>query len=192
MKKAVVAYCLFAGLLIGCVSIEKPKPFAFPAGSIAVVGNVIYCNGKPFADLRYFEAFTRNDTMAPFSEETRGSGLVIYYYEADAEVWIHPKEGMSVYRDGVEYAKVEDMNRVWREFLRDRETLRNTVYESKPRKISWAHIKIGGKSPGKETMIRSVFYGVRISEDGRYVYYKTQGMVFDSSREYLVEQGLSR
>ena len=189
-KYIVYIICLTLILLAGCMSVQKPKMFPFSGGEISVVGNVIYCNAKPFAELRCFEAIDK-DATAPVLECTEGLGLVMYYYAADREVWIHPKEGISVYRDGVEYIKIEDMNRVWREFLHERKIRANTVYESTANRVSWAHLNIGGKAAGKEKLIRSYVYEAKISEDGKYVSYKTQGMLFDSSRKYSVEYGLS-
>ncbi|HUN55553.1 MAG TPA: hypothetical protein VMU29_10400 [Smithella sp.] len=35
-------------------------------------------------------------------------------------------------------------------------------------------------------------YDVKISQDGKYVYYKTPGMFYNSSHKYLVEYGISQ
>jgi hypothetical protein len=179
MRKVTSTMVLAFVLLSGCMWMEKPKLYPLPSGEVTVVGNVIYCSGKPFAELRYLDI---DNTAAPLSEATRGFGLVIYYYQKDKEVWIHPKERMSIHRDGVEYTKIEDMNRVWAAFLKNHET-------DDPNRIKWAYIYIGGKRAEKEDLIRSVFYDVKVSADGKYISYKTQGIIFNSSHKFLVEYG---
>jgi hypothetical protein len=64
------------------------------------------------------------------------------------------------------------MNRVWAAFAKQD-----------------TEIYIGGKRPEKEDLIRSVFYDVKVSADGKFISYKTQGVIFNSSHKYLVEYG---
>jgi hypothetical protein len=187
MKTISYALSLTLVLLAGCSLTQKQKTFPLPAGSVTIENNLIFCNGKPFAELKYFEVFDDKDTPHPFTEKTRGRGLVIYYYHNDKEVWIHPEERLSIKQDGTEYTKIDDMKRVRGEFLQERKLIRDGKLKSSQHK--WAHIYIGGSPWRKEDAIRSVFYGVKISDDGKYVFYKTQGMFFDSSNKYLVEYG---
>jgi len=176
MRKVISTTVLTFVLLSGCMWMQKPKSCPLLSDEVTVVGNVIYCGGKPFAELRYFDM---ENTAAPLSEATRGFGLVIYYYQTDNEVWIHPKERVSVYRDGVDYTKIEDMNRVWAAFRQKHET-------------KWAYIYIGGKQSEKEDLIRSVVYDVKVSADGKFICYKTQGIILNSSHKYLVEHDVSK
>ena len=185
MKIIIFVLSLALIILTGCTLTQKPKSYPFPAGAVTVKDNVIFCSGKPFAELKYLEAFDADDAQSPFTEKTRGRGLVIYYYRDNKEVWIHPKERLSVSRDGTEYTKIDDMERVWGEFMREHKLL----VKHKLNSIKWAYINIGGRSMRKEDAIRNVFHEVKISDDGKSVFYKTQGMFFDSSNKYLVEYG---
>jgi hypothetical protein len=180
MKILISALSLTIVFLTGCM----PKLFPFPSGEVSVEGNVIYSGGRPFAELRYFEVFDANIGTGLHSETIRGRGLVIYYYHNDKEVWIHPKKRLSIYRDGTEYTKIEDMKRVWDEFERDHKTNQS--------QLKWAHIYIGGKPWEKEDAIRSVIYDVKIADDGKSVSYSTQGIIIDSSRKYFIEYGVSQ
>jgi hypothetical protein len=170
MTKVISITVLTFVFLSGCTWMQKPKLYPLPSDEVTtVVGNVIYNSGKPFAELRYFDI---NNKGVPLSEATAGPGLVIYYFQQDKEVWIHPKKRMSIYQDGIEYTKIEDMNRVWAAFAKQD-----------------TEIYIGGKRPEKEDLIRSVFYDVKVSADGKFISYKTQGVIFNSSHKYLVEYG---
>jgi hypothetical protein len=170
MKKVISTMVLTFVLLSGCMWLQQPKLYPLPSGEVTVVGNTIYSNGKLFAELRYFDI---NRKRVPLSEITAGPGLVIYYFQLDKEVWIHPKQRMSIFRDGIEYTKIEDMNRVWAALEIGHD----------------AELYIGGKRPEKEDLIRSVFYNVKVSADGKFIFYKTQGVIFNSSHKYLVEYG---
>jgi len=174
MKKTFLILCLV--LLSGCMGLQKPKLYPFPSNEVAVRGSVIYCSGRPFAELKYFDIY---NTGVPFSEATRPLGLVIHYYENDREVWIHPKKRLSVVREGIEYTKIEDMNRVWTDFHKSKD----------PSRAKWAYVHIGGKQWEKEDIIRSFVYDVKVSTDGKVISYKSQGIIFNSSHKYLVEYG---
>lgn len=171
----------------GCMMDQKLITCPLSEGGVRVADNIIYCGGKPFAELRYFD--TR---MAKTLAEAKGiiSELVIYYYNIDKEVWIHPKKGLSIYRDGEKYSSIEDMKRVWGAFKQEHD-----AYMRKEGKFpkKWATIYLGGSPWHKEDAIRGVYAdSVRISPDGKYVYYKTQGVLWNSSHKYQVEYGVSK
>jgi hypothetical protein len=61
------------------------------------------------------------------------------------------------------------MQRVWR--VRDESTA----------------IHIGGRRMEKEDLIRSHVLDIKISADGKYVYFESDGMLWNSSHKYSVE-----
>jgi len=178
MRKVNSAMVIAVIIISGCMWAQKPNLYPLSSNEVTVVGNVIYCSGNPFAELRYFDI---DNTGAPFSDLTYSMGLVIYYYQKDKEVWIHPKKRLSIYRDGVEYTAIKDMNRIWAGFLQDHKT--------QDPNLKWASVYIGGKSWEKEDMIRSAVYDVKVSTDGKIITYKSGGIFFNSSHRYSVEYG---
>lgn len=146
------------------------KMYPLPEKSVLIEGDKIYCNGQLFAELRYF--WTHEPTNSHH-------GLAIYYYPYNKEVWIVPKEGWSTKLDNKEYFAISDLNRIEKEF------------RGKPITDKGPYRLIGGNPPEKEQLIRSRVTDIKISEDGKYVNYKTDGMFFKSSHKYLVEYGVS-
>lgn len=148
--------------------------FVMPESGIHVRGNVIYCHDKPFAELRYF------DTVETSNVPDSHRGLAIYYYTYNKEVWIFPKEGWSIRVGDRYYREVHDISRIWTELRGKRLSLAKE-----------SDLLLGGKPPTKEEILTVRAYDVHISEDGRYVYYRTQGMLKGSTHRYFVEYGMS-
>jgi len=146
------------------------KMYPLPEKGVHVKEDKIYYNGKLFAELRYF--WTHKPTNSHH-------GLAIYYYLYDKELWIVPKEGWSIKLDNKEYFSIKDLNRIEKEF------------KGKPMTDKGPYRLIGGTSPTKDQLIRSRVTDIKISEDGKYVYYKTDGILFKSSHKYLLEYGVS-
>jgi hypothetical protein len=163
-------------LLLGsCVAAsDRVVVYPLPETNINVRGNMIYHNHEPFAELRYF------DTLKASNAPDSYRGLVIYYYPYDKEVWILPKEGWSIRLNNRDYSAVQDINRIWAEFRGKR------VDPAKG-----FDLLLGGKPPTKEQILTTRAYDVRISENGKYVYYRTEGMLLGSTHKYLVEYGVS-
>lgn len=156
-------------LLFGCTYLPETKTFPFPSTSISVSDDVIYCDGKPFAELKKYR------DRGFRAEDQRAAGLVIRYLNNNKEVWIHPKEGISIEKDGVRLTKIDELHRLWKGIT--------------PDQYWWIEIYIGSRPMRKEDAIRSVVYDIRISPDGKYVLYESQGMIFDSYHRFSVEEG---
>ena len=185
MKKIVPMFTLIV-VLAACMFTGQ-KLYPFPGNEITVAGDAIYCGGKPFAKLMTLD-WDREETLAE-SPVVSGIWLVIHYYDNDKEVWIYPRKKLSIYQEGKEYTKIEDMQQVWSKFNQEIRAY-NERHELYPQQKA-PHIYINGKDAEKEDLIRSVVFDVRISEDGKYVYYKSQGILWNSSHKYLVEYGVS-
>lgn len=168
----------------------KSKKYPLPKDGIRVVKDKIYHNDTLFAELRYFDG----------SFEEGEQGLVIYYYPPyDKEVWIHPKGGLRVEkgkyadteaeRERKVYTKLEDMNLIIAKY--DHEHLAYTKGLGTDPDY-WVHIyPIGKSTMGKFEYIFAGSKVVRISPDGKFVYYRTAGLFGWSwlYKKYLVEYG---
>jgi hypothetical protein len=164
-----------------------------PSG-VTVEGDTIYCAGKPYAKLWSIDSHLyMHDKLYSEQTTTFGLGLAIHYYNNDKEIWIHPGKGLSVYQDGNEYTGIENMQRVWNNTIQEAR-----VYDDKghwrwrDERPKLPALHIGGRPMEKEDLIRSGVFDVKISNDGKYVYYKAQGMLWNSSHKYLVEYGTSK
>jgi hypothetical protein len=167
MKLLMIPVWLFS--TFGCTHQQYTKRFPFPSPNVSVSNSMIYCDGKPFAELK---KYLDRDFQSENSEDQRAQGLVLRYLKGDHEVWIHPKEGISLAKDGVTYTRINDLNKFWNS------TERRRVIPY-----------IGSREMRKEDAIRSIVYDVKISPDGKYVYYRSQGMLLDSSHRFSVEDG---
>ena len=164
--------------MTGCSALHTGGPpiYPIPPGSVSVDADRILHEGKPFAELRYF----RNRDIV---------GLAIYYYEPGKEVWIFPEAGWTLVSDQKEYVWVSDIDRVWNDYVkRNQEGMRGTGKppEDQPTR------RIGGKYPSKSQIRLTRVSDVKISEDGRLVYYQTPGKSYDMVFAYEVETGRSR
>lgn len=167
MKSLMIPVWYF--LTLGCAYQHSTKSFPFPSPNVSVANSTIYCDGKPFAELK---KYLDRDFQSENSEDQRAQGLVMQYLKGDHEVWIHPKKGISLVKDGVTYTKIDDLNKLWNSTERGRVT----PY-------------IGSREMRKEDAIRTIVYDVKISSDGKYVFYRSQGMLLDSSHRFSVEDG---
>ncbi len=153
------------------------KKLSFSESEITVQGDTIYYSGKPFAKLSTIDAdaiLLGKDAL--FSSQTvSGFGLAIHYYDSDKDVWIHPRKGLSIYFDGHTYNKVNEMQQVWEKSRKQIRTARGFP------------LRLAGQYMDKEDVIRIGVYDVKISNDGKYVRYKSQGMLWNSSHKYRIE-----
>ncbi|MBI5606909.1 MAG: hypothetical protein HY879_26560 [Deltaproteobacteria bacterium] len=184
MKKFIILTGILIVVLSGCGLKQNSKVYPIERNKVSVVGNMIYREGRPFAELRFFDA-----NMAEIlTERTWIDGLVIYYFDTDREMWIYPKKGLTVYQAGREYIKIDDMKRVWKNFLQEHGASRSGQLKTE---LKWAVIHLGGRLRSDSEVINKV-YGVRISNDGKYIYYNVQGIIWDSSYKYQVEYGITK
>ncbi len=188
MKIFVSIFGVSIFIVIGCAFFQYKNISDFPPCEVTVAGDTIYCSGKPFAKLWSISSHCYTDDKLFSTDATSGLGLAIHYYNSDKDVWIYPEKGLSVFQDGKQYPKIEDMQRVWDVSSREAREYYNAGHGMPPQnKLPVFHN--GGKAMGKEDLIRSVVLDVRIrsDNDGVYVYYEAQGMLWNSSCEYLVE-----
>ena len=163
-------------VLNGCA--VKTKVYPLSDHGVTVVGDTVYENGVPFAQVRYLGGWKGSGIFR---------GLGIYYYQYDKEIWISPKEGWTLQHDGVEYRRIEDINRIAEEYYeKDLEWQqgRGPMPGSRPVR------RIGGRRPHKLEPGTRIL-NIKISADGKYIYY-TKRDFFESTHKYLVEYGVSK
>jgi len=130
------------------------KLYPLPETGVKVIGDKIYHNDKPFAELRYYfsaELSKNSGEAYLFRSHIQHRGFAMYYFSENKLVWIFPERGLEA-------------------------------------DIEKGHYSARGQSDGYFGWV----FDIKISEDGKYVYYKTSGMFFDSSHKYLVEYGVSK
>lgn len=150
--------------------------YPMPPGAVSIDGDRILHENQPFAELRYF----RNREIV---------GLAIYYFGPDKEVWIFPEGGWTLVSAQKEYVSVGDIDRIWNDYVRrNQEGMRGTgkMPDDQPTRL------IGGKYPTKNQIRDTRVSDVRISEDGKLVYYTAPGKSYDTVFAYGVETGRSR
>ncbi len=149
-------------LLMGCAM--PNKVYSLPDEGVTVSEDKIYHQGKPYAELRY---------LLTDKEHHKHRGLAIYYYPYDKEIWIFPEKGWGIFKGDKAYYSLKEIEAAW-PVVGIRGLLFNNGRADKGEAISaWC-------------------YDVKITPDGKYVYYKTKGILFDSSHKYLVEYGVSK
>jgi hypothetical protein len=177
--RAATQFIILAWVLFpGCQVLDGSMTYPIPAGAVTVQGDRIYHDGDLFAELRYFNL--------PYDKtKLYCTGFSIYYYPYDKEVWIYPKQGWRVVKDNKQYSGARDVDRIWNE------------YEKQVREYSGAsgqapktvRLLLGNSSPPK---FAPTCMDVRISADGRYVYYKAGSGLYGVPYKYLVEYGISK
>lgn len=158
------------------------KKYPLPQDSISVIDDKIYHNDKLFAELRYFHRYG-----------SRYRGLAIYYYPHKKEVWIFPEEGWRIIKEGKEYTGIQEMEKVWQEYEEGVDEWSEGRRSNRP----FVELLFRNRHlSDEEAKITAWCFDAKISEDGKYVYYKSQGFFFgfffDSSHKYLVEYGISK
>lgn len=154
----------FIFLLFGdCAMSNSQKIYPLQKSEVSVVGNKIYQAGKPFAEIRF---------LATNSKYNIHRGFVIYYYDYMKEVWIYPSEGWQIYGGNKKHCTIKEIEDEWHKGIQQ--------------------FLINNKRADKTELVSAWCYDVRISDDGKYVYYKTKGIIYDSSHKYLVEYGVSK
>lgn len=158
-------FCWSLSLFIFLAGCAMPaKVYSLPDGDIEVHSDKIYYKDKLFAELRYL--FTDK-------EHHKHRGLAIYYYPYDKEIWIFPEKGWSVFEGNKEHYSVKEIEEAW-----NKRGIRGLLFNN--------------RRADKGEAISAWCYDINISEDGKYVYYKTKGILYDASHKYLVEYGITK
>jgi hypothetical protein len=142
----------------------KSKVYSLPDEGVTVREDKIYNQGKLFAELRYL----RTDKA-----HHKHRGLAIYYYPYDKEVWIFPEKRWGIFESHKAFYSVKEIEAAWPV-------------------VGIRGLLFNNRRADKGEAISAWCYDVKISEDGKYVNYKTKGILFDSSHKYLVEYGVSK
>lgn len=168
--------------LFGCsnIYITNQLKYPLPKKGITVKEDRIYHNDKLFAELRYFHL---NGKQKNFHEIKKSGvrGLAIYYYSHKKEVWISPEEGWSVTDGKNEFHSSKDVQRIWNDYLSKVKISNTPTYP----------LRLGGSGPTKERIITTGAFEIDISPDGKIVYYKKPGVLFNSRYKYYIELGVS-
>lgn len=128
---------------------------------VRVENNKIYLDNELYAELRYL-----NDEI---SGNRYYRGAAIYYYPQKSEKWIFPLKGWVLKEDNTFYNNFSDIKRLWA-------------------KDKYSSLLINGRNITKgEFFIYGFCYDINISKDGKYILYKTPGILFDSNHKYIVE-----
>lgn len=166
--------CISILLLNSCTVLARlnnPKICPLPESGVVVEGNGIYHGDKLFAELVYFVSN---------KEYNSHRGVAIYYYPCKKAVWIFPDENED-WRSRIQLESKEGFT------IQDLEKLSIIEYGT-----SDIFFLKDTNSYSEGGLKLKFCFDVRISEDGKYVIYKTPGLFFNSSHKYLVEYGLSR
>ncbi len=186
LLQVVVGLCLI--FLGGCI---RPREVHFPGpeGMVKLAGDKIYLNNKLYAELRYTGSYyseLRNDNLY----KDNPTGVAIYYYPFDKEEWIFPKCGWAyfVFEEKKLYstiAKMDELDRTARE--------RGYTYHSNISGLDHldtdkVYLMIGSnKFESAEKSATPTANDICITEDGRYVCYKSSGR--NKRQSYRVKYG---
>lgn len=149
-------------------TVSHPKKYPVTESGMVVKDGNIYHNDNLFAEVFYFGSLSRNQHR----------GLAIYYHQYKKIIWIYPQGGGLLDQSDVEYNTLRDLKILSQKYKDDH--------------IGFLKLLLGNRYPGDEAFKFNWCYDVKISDDGKYIYYKTRGMFFDSSHKYLVEYGVSK
>lgn len=161
--KALLALILI--LMGGCTATTMN---AMSESKVTVNGDNIYRNGELYADLHYFMTY---------AGKNHHRGVIIHYQNDNKEIWIYPLGGWQISKGDKEYHTAREVEKYWKEL----DSL------SDPHERQNYRLLLAGKKPTKSDFLSTWCFDIHISEDGNYVYYKTPGLLFDSSHEYVVE-----
>lgn len=172
-------------LILICSGCAIPnKLYPLPENGVVVKNNKIYHNNKLFAELRYL-----GDTKS-------AQGFSIFYHQYNKEIWIFPREGFHIFiiEENKKYSTIPEIKEWLSKKAKEKgytisvNTATGEIHVLNPEKIRYTR---GDKNVGEFKPMPSAF-DIKISEDGKYVYYKTKGIFFDTSHKYLVEYGISK
>lgn len=135
--------------------LQGSEPVVSANQGVEVRGNKIYRNGEIFLELRYLYP-------SPPSGD-KYYGIAAYYYPSKQEVWIYPKGGWQVRGGPKSHYTVKEIE----------EAMANP----------YTTVLREGKVLSKEEAIAGWCFDIKISEDGRFVIYKT----YSPFRMYLGE-----
>ncbi len=159
---------LLAIIVLSIICGFTVKANAFPQSNLMVKGDKIYQNEKLFAEIRYFMTDEKNK---------KHRGISIYYYQINKEVWIYPVEGWSIRKGEKKYYSTSQVEQIWKELDSKTDLRERQFYQ----------LFLGAKRPDKSDFLSTWCFDVGISPDGKYVYYKTPGLLFSSSHKYAID-----
>ncbi len=147
-------------LFMGC-TVSHNKSFLLPESDVHVMKDKIYIKDTLFAELRY---------LAKNEQTGFARGVALYYYPYDTEEWIYPKGGWKIYKGSKDKYTINEIAEAW-----DKKGIRGFM--------------IDNKRADKGEAIAAWCFDVRISDNGKYVFYKVKGIFSDSTYKYEVETG---
>lgn len=170
-----LCFLVLLSCMLCCATVKPVQQNAYPQDDMFLEGDsiIMYSNDKVFAELRYFMTYKKSN---------QHRGIAIYYYATNNEVWIYPLEGWQIRKDGKEYTSLRAVESFWLESQTKSDFNERKRYE----------ILFGNKRPDKSDMLNTWVFDVNISEDGKYIYYKTPGVFFNSAHKYFVEYGVTK
>lgn len=143
----------------GCFSIPNDKTYHLESNRI-VQDSKIYQNNQLLAEVFYFGTYQNSHR-----------GVVIYYPQDSKSEWLYPKNGESLF---VKCCSLDD--------------LQTLAKYKDPFGSEFLKLTLG-RNPTKDEVIFKRCKDVKISNDGKYIYYVIPGLFFDTSHSYLIKSG---
>ena len=172
----------------GCI---RPHEVYYPdpEGKVSVVGDKIYLNNKLYAELRYEGSYYSellNDNLYKDSP----TGLAIYYFPYDEQEWIFPKCGWGYYvlEEKKLYSTIAEMDELDRTAKEHGYTLHSNITGLDHLDTRKVYLMIGNnKFELAEKSPTPIANDICITEDGKYVCYKSSGR--NKQQSYRVKYG---
>ena len=177
-----MAFVSLLFLLNGCAMATKLYPL--DERNVKVVGDKIYQGDKIFAELRYL------------GDEKSAQGFSIFYYQYNEEIWIFPAEGFHIFiiNENKKYSTIPEIKEWLNKKAKEKgytiavNTDRGASHMLDSKQIRYTR---GDRDVGEFKPMPSAF-DIKVSSDGKYIYYRTKGVLFDSTHKYLVEYGITK
>ncbi|WP_321418297.1 hypothetical protein [uncultured Desulfobacter sp.] len=154
--KKVLVLMITIFFLAGCIMAQANRLSIDE--ELLIRNNEIYVNNKKFAELLFFMD----------AGMIRGFG--IYYHLSNNQVWVYPKKGWCIEQvdTGIKHHSLFELNKIWRS---DKKKIR---------------LLLGDRPPSKGEFISTWCFDVKFSDDGRFVKYKTKGVLYDRRHQYPI------
>lgn len=169
-----IVLALSSIFLFGCASVNHRQPTLLPKNEIlTVIDDKIFQGTIPIAELRCFGKGT--DSC---------KGLAIFYYQLNKEIWIFPKEGWNITNlsNKKTFSTVYEIN----------EQLRLAMTTTFDGKLITDFTKVvlrRGKRNISDLKFYETAFDIKISGDGKYVFFKSRGVFFNHTHRFSVEHG---
>ena len=157
------------------------KLYRLPESNVIVIGDQIYHGDKLFAEIRYL------------GDAKSAQGFSIFYHQYNKEIWVFPEEGFHIFivKENKKYSTIPEIKEWLNKKAKEKGyTVAVTTTHGEVHILDSKNIRYtrGDRDVGEFKPMPSAF-DIKISKDGKYIYYKTKGIFFDSSHKYLVEYG---